>query len=517
MNMANNENKKYSILLYVLFFIGSLLFLSLDFYKAFWYDEAYTINLVRQSFGYLWHVTANDVHPPLYYILLKLYTYVFGDSVVALRIFSALPVIGIMLLGCTRIRKMFGNKTALSFLLIVILMPVSQYAASEIRMYSLAMLFVLLSALYAYQSYSTFRRSDLIKFTLFSLAAAYTHYYALLGVFYIYFLFLVVVVIAKREKIIPFIGYSVLFVIGYLPWLINLPGQVSQVQDEYWINAPRLKDLIIYLYYPFAQELDLVATQIPLAHFAFSFCLLAVFFVLFIYIVISSRKEVFSDNALNVRLKFANLLFLAFIFTLSTAIIYSLLSKPVFVTRYMTPILGLFYLGLAIYIALINWKKTQNKIILLVMFVIVAYFSFNHYSLQYRTNEYKQRVQSKIIDFAAERVDDKTAFLYSDTRSFSIAAIPLFFPDSKHYIRISVTKKHYKKYLENFKVIPIFDFADVDSTYTKVLVMKNVDNDDSFMKVVVDSTELVKYFDIIDRQDIEGHVVYQLQRKHLNK
>lgn len=515
--MIDDENKRYTIILYGLFLIGSFFFLSLDFYRAFWYDEAYTINLVRQSFGHLWHVTANDVHPPLYYILLKLYTYIFGDSVIALRIFSALPVIGIMLVACTHIRKKFGNKVALSLLVLVILMPVNQYVASEIRMYSLAMFFVLLSALYAYQSYGTFGRADLIRFTLFSLAAAYTHYYALMGVFYIYLLFFLVVIIKKRDKVLPFIGYSVLFVIGYLPWLINLPGQVSQVQDEYWINAPRLKDFVIYLYYPFAQELDLMATEIPLSHFVPAFCMLLVFVAMFIYIVISGRKVTSTDKELSAERVYASLLFLAVLMTLGTAIIYSLLSKPVFVTRYMTPILGLFYLGFAIFLASFDWKKTRNKVILFLMFLIPAYFSFNHYSLQYRTNQYNERVQAKIIDFAKKRLDDKTAFVYSDTRSFSIAAIPLFFPDSKHYIRIRLTGKYYKKYQENFKSIPIFDFGDIDTTYTKILVLKNIDNDDSFMKVAEDSIEIVKYFDIIDRQDIEGHVVYQLQRKNLNK
>lgn len=508
-NMIKDENKRYTIILYGLFFIGSIFFLSLDFYKAFWYDEAYTINLVRQSFSYLWHVTANDVHPPLYYILLKLYTYICGDSVIALRIFSALPIIAIMLLACTHIREKFGNKTALSLLIVIILMPVNQYLASEIRMYSFGMLFVLLSALYAYQSYTTFRRFDLIKFTLFSLAAAYTHYYALMGVFYIYFLFLVVIVIAKRDKLISFIGYSVLFVIGYLPWLINLPGQVSQVQDEYWINTPRLKDFIIYLYYPFAQELDLVATQIPLSYFASTLFILVFLVVLFIFTVISGRKTTARDKRV-----YAILLFLAVLLTLSTAIVYSLVLKPVFVTRYMTPILGLFYLGVAIFLASIDWTKIRNKIILFLMLSTLAYFSFNHYSLQYRTNRYNERVQYKIIDFGRKRIDNKTAFVYSDTRSFSIAAIPLFFPDSKHYIRIRLTGKYYKKYQKNFKSIPIFDFNEIDPSFTKILLLKNVDNDDSFMRVAEDSIEIVKYFDIIDRQDIEGHVVYQLQRKH---
>lgn len=514
--MINDENKRYTIILYGLFFVGSFFFLSLDFYRAFWYDEAYTINLVHQSFGHLWHVTANDVHPPLYYILLKLYTYICGDSVIALRIFSALPINGIMLIACTHIRKAFGNKTALSLLVLVILMPVNQYVASEIRMYSFGMFFVLLSALYAYQSYANFRRPDLIRFTLFSLAAAYTHYYALLGVFYIYLLFFLVVVLKKRDKILPFIGYSVLFIIGYLPWLINLPGQVSQVQDEYWINAPRLKDFVIYLYYPFAQELDLMATEIPLSHFATAFYMLTVFIVLFIYVILSGKKAIPTDRKMSENRVYAGLLFLAFVFTLATAIAYSLLSKPVFVTRYMTPVLGLIYLGSAIFLASFDWKKTQNKVVLFLMFLILAYFSFNHYSLQYRTNRYNERVQAKIIDFAEKRLDDKTAFVYSDTRSFSIAAIPLFFPDSKHYIRIRLTGKYYKKYLENFKSIPIFDFGDIDTTYTKILVVKNIDNDDSFMKVAEDSIEIVKYFDIIDRQNFEGHVVYQLQRKNKN-
>lgn len=512
--MIKDENKRYTIILYGLFIIGSIFFLSLDFYKAFWYDEAYTINLVRQSFGYLWHVTANDVHPPLYYILLKLYTYICGDSVIALRIFSALPVIGMMFLSCSYIRKRFGNKTALSLLVVIILMPVNQYVASEIRMYSFGMLFVLLSALYGYQSYTTFRRSDLIKFTLFSLAAAYTHYYALMGVFYIYALFFFIVIIKKRDKILPFIGYSFLFVVGYLPWLINLPGQVSQVQDEYWINAPRLKDFVIYLYYPFAQELDLVATQIPLSYFALSFSLLFIVTVLFIYVVSSEINTFSIKEDTSSKRVYASLLFLVVLLTLGTAIVYSLFSKPVFVTRYMTPILGLFYLAVAIFLDLFDWQKVQNRIILFVMLAILAYFSFSHYSLQYRTNQYNERVQAKIIAFGEERLDGKTAFVYSDTRSFSIAAIPLFFPDSKHYIRIRLTGKYYKKYQENFKSIPIFDFNEIDTSFTKILLLKNVDNDDSFMKVAEDSIEIVKYFDIIDRQDIEGHVVYQLQRKN---
>lgn len=39
--------------------------------KDIWYDEAYTFGLIRHSYREICFITAADVHPPLYYILLK--------------------------------------------------------------------------------------------------------------------------------------------------------------------------------------------------------------------------------------------------------------------------------------------------------------------------------------------------------------------------------------------------------------------------------------------------------------
>jgi uncharacterized membrane protein len=68
-------------------FSAILRFLSLG-QRDFWYDEAYTGNLIRLSWDRLWSVLVSDVHPPLYIVLLKLYAAVFGDGVMALRSFS---------------------------------------------------------------------------------------------------------------------------------------------------------------------------------------------------------------------------------------------------------------------------------------------------------------------------------------------------------------------------------------------------------------------------------------------
>lgn len=510
MEIFTKDKQKYTIVLFSLFILGSFYLLYHCFYTAFWYDEAYTINLVRHSFAHLWHVTANDVHPPLYYILLKLYTYIFGESVVALRIFSALPVIGCMLVGCTMIRKDFGDKIALLFLLTLILLPVTQYAASEIRMYSLGMFFVLCSAIYAFRSYQSFSKLDFAKLTIVSLCAGYTHYYALIGVFFIYVIFFVLLLLQKRDKVVPFIGVGLIFVLGYLPWLINVPGQVDQVSDEYWINQSRLKDIVIYIYYPFSVELDLVATSVPLKSFVVQLFLLSILIGLLVYTVVSTLNAEEKDKSKSI---FAKLSFLAFLLALGLAIGYSFLVKPVFVTRYMNPLIGLLVLSIAIHLGLLDWKKKVNRGVLVAFFAVLSFLSISRFVLQKNTNDFDQKVQNDIINFAAERTDDNTVFLYSDTRSFAIAFGNILYPNHKHYERIRLTEKYYKQYLKNFNCIPIFDFKEVDPKYKNALIIKNVDKDDSFMSVPADSIEVTQYYDIVDRANFRGHIVYQLRRK----
>lgn len=510
MGLFTNKSRN-TIILFSLLIIGSFYLLYHCFYTAFWYDEAYTINLVRHSFGHLWHITANDVHPPLYYVLLKLYTYIVGESVVALRIFSALPVIGCMLMGCTIIRKYFSDKIAILFLLVLILLPVTQYIASEIRMYSLAMFFVLGSAIYAYRSYQDFSKYNLLRLTLFSLAAAYTHYYALMGVFYIYAILFVALLINKREKALKFFGIGIVFTIGYLPWLINIPGQMGQVSDEYWINQTRLKDLIIYIYYPFSVELDLVGSSLPLKSFALELALTSIIVSIIGYTVFRTfRKSTAEEKNESA---FAKSIFTVFILVISSVILYSFAVKPIFVTRYMNPLMALVILSIAIHLSFLNYKQTINKIIISVFFLTLGFLSVNRFLLQKETNDLDQSIQNDIIQFAEQRVDDNTVFLYSDTRSFAIAFGNILYPNHKHYQRIRLTKKYYKQYLKNFNCIPIFDFKEVDPSYKNAIIIKNVDKDDSFMNVAADSIEITQYYDIIDRANFKGHVVYQLRRK----
>ena len=69
-NPKRKNIKKYIIyILLGLMIIGNT---TLVFNKSIWYDEVYSLNLVKGNFAQIVSGTAQDVHPPLYYLILKL-------------------------------------------------------------------------------------------------------------------------------------------------------------------------------------------------------------------------------------------------------------------------------------------------------------------------------------------------------------------------------------------------------------------------------------------------------------
>jgi mannosyltransferase len=69
---------------------GLLLRLHTASTRSIWFDEAWSWRMSQFPLAELIERTAADVHPPLYYLLLKAWTAAFGDSPLAMRSLSAL-------------------------------------------------------------------------------------------------------------------------------------------------------------------------------------------------------------------------------------------------------------------------------------------------------------------------------------------------------------------------------------------------------------------------------------------
>lgn len=136
-----------------------------------WLDEAISFFAVKNySF---WEIITKfapgDVHPPLYYLLLKLWTGVFGYSEIALRLPSVLAGVLAVFVVYKIGQKLFNEKIGKLAALFLAINPLAVYYSQEARMYSLATLLVALSV-WAFLS----KKKSL--FGIFFGAALYTDY-----------------------------------------------------------------------------------------------------------------------------------------------------------------------------------------------------------------------------------------------------------------------------------------------------------------------------------------------------
>lgn len=112
-----------------------------------WFDESYSINLAKQSIPDLLRLTGVDAHPPLFYLLLKVWGSLFGWSELALRSMSALLAALTVGAMAVLLRRLFTARLALVVLPLLVIAPFALRYGYEIRMYALAALIGVLASL----------------------------------------------------------------------------------------------------------------------------------------------------------------------------------------------------------------------------------------------------------------------------------------------------------------------------------------------------------------------------------
>lgn len=112
-------------------------------WEPFWYDEAFSFMLARLPLDRLLQATAGDVHPPLYYLMLKGWLTVFGGRETAARALSLVLSLGALLLYASLIRRMVSRPQAAIAWCIALFMPSLVYYSGEARMYALLECYVL--------------------------------------------------------------------------------------------------------------------------------------------------------------------------------------------------------------------------------------------------------------------------------------------------------------------------------------------------------------------------------------
>lgn len=400
------------------------------FNDSIWLDEAFSLSMIQQSFIDIIKNTAIDVHPPLYYMLLKftleLLKFCAGNNIIwTSKLISMIPIGILIIVSYKEVAKIFAKKTAFLFNIFILGMPQIMKYSIEIRMYSLGLLFVTLF----YISYIKWEKEnankELYKMIIFALLSAYTHYFAGVSVACIYFLILVEAIIRKDYKKLKRIVVSILAIfICYLPWIIIAIKQILTVKESYWIADITRNTIKGFFKYPYMVNGNIILTYV-----------IKMFIIISILLILLRRKETNS--------KFAIYGFFIPIMTIIIGIIASKIIRPVFIDRYMVCSLGCLWLAVAIMLSSIHKRKFTFYIITIV--IIITTICTNYLIIK---NEKFYKNEKANLSNYLENIKSENMIMIFDSNQLQ-RIISYYYPNNITYVYkqeiTQLTKQVYKQ------------------------------------------------------------------------
>ena len=385
-------------LLHILIILCGIIVIAIPaFHSNIWFDESYSVALANHSFAEIWQIGAHDVHPILYYYILKIVSIIFGTNIMIYRVLSIIPVVILGIIGMTHISKDFGKKVGILFTFLTFFMPTILVYGIEIRMYTWALLFVSLAMIYLNRFIKNNKTKHMIVFIIFSLLSCYTHYYALICMGIANLLFTIYIIknnkkidkkIIKRAVILEIVQ-----VLLYIPWIFAFIIQITNVSNGFWITI-KFPDIILDIF-----NFQFRADNYLNEYITFVFSV--ILYLYMGYVIVKNGKKIKEDKtpliSLGIYLSVIVLATLASII-MTSAILYD---------RYLFTITGLLIFPLAYFLI-----KENNKVIILAICSILLILSIVTTILQVEENYHYSNTNP--IEYLEQNVKENDSIVYKN-------------------------------------------------------------------------------------------------------
>lgn len=218
------------------------------------HDEFFSLKLLSYSWSDMMHIImTEDGHPPLFYILLRLW--MFGTdyhNILLARLFSLTWILLLAALGPTAVKRLAGEKVGFLYTFIIFFAPASFFLSPYIRMYSMGVFFALASMLYSLLVFNENKKSDWVKFFIFSILGMYSHYLITLSISITYaILFFRLILKYKKWNpiFIRFFTCAFLTAILFFPWFLIFLNQANHMYNDWYpTTTSTLNSLALLLY-----------------------------------------------------------------------------------------------------------------------------------------------------------------------------------------------------------------------------------------------------------------------------
>lgn len=332
-------------------------------------DERFTIYLINLPLSKAISLCIMDVHPPLYYIILKIPCYILSalgisyNPVIVCRIVSILPYLIILLYSVTKLRKEYGWFVIGIFTFTLATMSAFFMQFLIMRMYNWGLLFLLFSFIYLKDVIYKSDGKSWILFTLFTILGAYTHYLLLVTSVILYLGLLIYYFLNKYHgEIKKWFASAIAVFLVYIPWILIFLSQFLKEEGKGSPVVPNLSTIIHDFTY-YALKTSAINTIAGIFE-ALAIALL-ILVILGIFINYYDKKDKCNSYLLiGIITPILSIIGIAVLFMLTTRTI---------AIRYLVPIFSILWLTIAIYMGKI--ENTRLLAILLMSVVLLAGFN----------------------------------------------------------------------------------------------------------------------------------------------
>ncbi len=481
----------------VIFFVLALININ----GSIWFDESYSAYLVRGDYQQIWGLTALDVHPPLYYYALKIWSSMFGTDIVAMRMMSVLFGLIAIVFMYHVVKRWFGVKAASVSSIVVAVSPMFIRFGQEMRMYTMALAIVMAATYFLGLALDNIKNKGgkkywIIYAVLVSMGM-WTHYFTAFA--WLTHLGLIVYYLGGVKKVWNNKAYVKTIVLTYavavalyLPWLPCFIGQAKMVQNGFWIPEMSMVTPVNYL----SEALVYAEAEDVMSWVALFACALMVVFV-FAYLKVKKSTNTITKKRLT------------FILTMAVlpVLIMAALSLPpfksTFLNRYtLYSIISLWVL-FGIVIALLKNKRLQIAMVALVS--LVAWFGVWNVEKREPAGYIKDIMAEVFIDAdEGEPIIANTFWIYYDAIFYSSEKYPVYlFAEGITYDWGSL--EPIKEYHVNLVDKPSEFLKDYEKVW---LIVDTPEKDEG-----IELPEVFKNYRIINEMALEHHTALELIRK----
>lgn len=418
MNSMKKQNSNFQAKIEIFFWhalpvLALMVWGALCITNQLWYDEAFSAGLVMRPWKELIYITAVDDHSPFYYVALKIFYHLTGGGTHfwTLKTFSLIFMIGYMFLGKYYVSRLFDRKVSVWFMTLSLLAPIMCVQAGNVRMYSMALFFLMLTGLLAYDIYRDESRRKWIVFVLATICVVYCHSFAVIQAVWLYLIFMVALIKSRQfGKLKKFFISGIVVSVVFSPWLLVT---LKQLQLRMLYDTGSATELAkASALWDYCREW-FSAIETPIDIVAVLGLILAI--VLGISAFMRMRKEHNFAPALGVA---------AFFLTSLTGFVISVFINNCFMGRYAFPGFGFIVLALAVGMSNIRFAGVKGGILAVAFGCFVAQYS-SELSLEYDggLQEYKT--------FWQEQVKEGDVFIAPDGHAIFPS---IYYPENTYYL-----------------------------------------------------------------------------------